>query len=396
MGKILIISSTPPGWQGGGGVLIQSLMEGYGVDNFCVYCPTKVWENDKYYLPNSLKSIPIMFGPLRVFRLYKRRHKLLLFLEEIILFILLIRRKREILRFAKDNNVGIIWANLRGDTLFLVNYLHRKLNISMAASIQDPVESEWKDRKILYLIKKNNYYKAIKRAKSLAVAGESMVEFFKKEFNLESVIQRKGVAIDRNQLINHNEPFKDNIINIAFAGSIYTSEVFDSFLIALIQFLNIHQTYFVNFYLFSNDKINIKNHNRLKLILNSWETEENLHKIFLKMDFGYLPYKFSKKDKIQMQQSFPNKIIVYLKAYIPIFFHGPSYSSVNRFFDKYNCGVSCDSLHTEEIIRSLNSLVFDRELFLNYKKNCKIALEEEFDEQKIFEDFKYFINKATL
>ena len=48
MNKILILSGTPPGWEGGGGVLIQSLIEQYGPENFCFYCTRKIWKNEIY------------------------------------------------------------------------------------------------------------------------------------------------------------------------------------------------------------------------------------------------------------------------------------------------------------------------------------------------------------
>jgi glycosyltransferase involved in cell wall biosynthesis len=393
--KILIISSTPPGWEGGGGVLLKFLIEEYGAENFCYYCPRKIWQNEKYKIPKSLSEMPVKFGPLRIFRLHKRRHKLIFLLEEIILFLLLIKRKRDIIKFSKDNNVKLIWGTLRGDALFFVNYVHKKLGVNFIASIQDPVESEWKDRRILYWIKKKNYYKAVKNASYLATAGESMSEYFNRKFNIQSIIQRIGVKIDKNVIITEKEPFKNNIINIAFVGSIYTSKTIDSFLNALVQFLNNFKNYSIVLRIFTNDTLrNSTVHNRLEIKKNTWMPEKTLIAILSQQDIGYLPYNFANKDRAQMQLSFPGKLSTYLAAGIPVFFHGPSYSSVTYFFEKYPCGLSCDSLKPEEIINSLKNMVFDKTQYALYKENCKIALENEFDQQKIFNDFKYFINQG--
>lgn len=396
-GKILILSSTPPGYSGGGGAIVQSLIEKYVPEKFCYYCPRKIWKNENYKIPESLKKMHVKFGPLRILYLKKRRHKFIILLEEIILFVLLIKRKREIVRFAEDNNVKLIWAILRGDALFLVNYIQKNLKVNLVASVHDPVESEFKDRKILYWFKKRYFYEAIIKSKCLATIGEAMSEYYYVKFNKESIIQRKGVKIIHKQLMVQNEPFVDNIIKIAFAGSIYTSKTFESFLDAIIQFLNSYKEYSIVFNIFSNDRLNnISSHDRLKINIYPWEEEEKVIKIISEMDIGYLPYKFSKKEKIQMQLSFPTKISTYLAAGTPIFFHGPSYSSVNYFFKKFPCGVSCDSLQSVEIVNSLKSLLFDKEKYCQYKKYCKIALEKEFDEQTIFKDFKYFINQGLM
>ena len=112
------------------------------------------------------------------------------------------------------------------------------------------------------------------------------------------------------------------------------------------------------------------------------------------VDIGYLPYKFEKKDRIQMQLSFPNKVVVYLASETPIFFQGPSYASVNHFLNLYPCGVSCHSNSQELIVSELEKLIFDREYYEKCKKACRETFEKEFTQRKMLNDFRYFINKG--
>lgn len=113
-----------------------------------------------------------------------------------------------------------------------------------------------------------------------------------------------------------------------------------------------------------------------------WRAQDRVIEIMSDVDVGYLPYKFAKKDRIQMQLSFPNKIVVYLASRTPVFFHGPSYSSVNYFLNIYPCGVSCDSNSQELIISKLEKLIFDRKYYERCKKACREALEKEFTRKK--------------
>ena len=95
-----------------------------------------------------------------------------------------------------------------------------------------------------------------------------------------------------------------------------------------------------------------------------------------------------------MRLAFPSKIVTYLALQIPIFFHGPDYSSINTFLNEYPCGISCNSLAKDKIITDLEQLIFDHNFYDDCKKYCTKAYQEEFSEDKLNENFNYFIEKG--
>ena len=96
-----------------------------------------------------------------------------------------------------------------------------------------------------------------------------------------------------------------------------------------------------------------------------WLNQLELNKYIANSDFGYVPYSFRKKRKHQMTHSFPSKIGFYVSNGLPIFFHGPHYSTVFKFIEDQRIGVSCTHQDIEEILISLEQILNK----IQYKKN---------------------------
>jgi len=384
--KILILANGLPVYQGGHSDILLNQIKDYGALNFCYFSTRRLITSEK---PEILREIPTKIAPLRI--LEGKIIKNIPMLEEIIYCYLIIKRKREIILFSKRHNVKLVYAILRGDTLPLVNYLIDKMELPLVAYVPDTVEAEWTDKKLIYKLKRKNYYKAIRKSKIIAAPGESMAEYFKKIFYKDSVIFRPGLE---SKIIpeNQRESFKSNLITLGFAGSLYAKEEFVKFLYSLHIFVKKHSDFKIKILFISNfepeliDDIVIESY--------GWCSQEEVLKILSKADIGYLPYKFDERYKTQMQLAFPSKIASYLAAKTPVFFHGPSYSSVNYFLKKHQCGVSCDSMNENDIVVKLEKLVFDEKFYDSCKKLCVEAYKQEFTKEKMTENFKYFINKG--
>jgi len=386
--KILVLSDSLPGTQGGHGIILLKQILYYGKTNFCLFSGART---PKYQQPTILKGVPTLVSPIEYFRGRKinRIIKRIPLLEEIIFFILLQFRKYELLRFVKENKVKLIYAVLRGDSTALVNFIVKKTNLPLVSYIPDTIEAEEVDDKwLIYRHKKKKYYQGIKRSRFLAGPGKTMVNYFKEKFNKESVIFS---SVIKDSIIPKNEKTKFDLkeITIGFAGSLYAKDEYEHFVNGLSEFALKNSSYKIKLLFIGNKKpTNIKH---VKIEFFNWTSQEDVLKILSMADIGYLPYKFCEKHKKQMTLAFPAKAVSYLALQIPIFFHGPEYSSVNNFLSEYPCGISCNSLIAERIIIKLEQLIFDDLFFEDCKKYCTEAFHKEFSEEKLIKNFNYFI-----
>lgn len=389
--KVLILSDSLPGTQGGHGIILLKQILNYGIDKFCLFSGART---PQYEQPKILKGVPTIVSPIKYFQGKKinRYIKKIPLLEEIIFFITLQFRKYELLRFVKTNNVNLIYAVLRGDSITLLDYLVKKTNLPMVSYIPDTIEAEKViDKWLIYQLKKKHYYKGILNSKFLAGPGISMVNYLKKEFNKDSVIFS---SILEDHLIpkNKKEFGYLNRITIGFAGSLYAKEEYNQFGAALSEFALKHKNYKIKLIVISN--IKPTKFESVELEFFNWTTPELVLQILSSVDIGYLPYKFDKKYETQMRLAFPSKIISYLALQIPIFFHGPDYSSVTTFLVENPCGISCNSLVKERIIAKLEKLIFEKSFYENCRKYCSKTFQEEFTEDKLNLNFNYFIDQG--
>ncbi len=389
--KILILANGLPVYSGGHSDMLLDQIIDYGLNNVCFFS-TK-------YIPitkqiNIIDNIVVKVSPLRIFNrnglLGKILNKVPL-IEELLYIFFIKKRKVEILKFALNNNVKLVYAILREDTLPLINFLIKRLNLPLVAFVPDTVEAEIKDKKIIYLIKKCNYYKAVRRSKIIAAAGESMADYFENKFNKECVIFRPG--IDRRIIPEILEKSsKSNEVTIGFAGSLYAKFEYNKLISSILIFNKIHQDVKIKILMISNYEPEFIDN--LKIEYHRWYPQDQLLKILTKVDIGYLPYIFNKKYKHQMKYAFPGKIASYLALQIPVFFHGPEYSSVNYFLKKYPCGISCNSMKEEDIINKLEKLIYDKVFYNDCRKLCKEAYVNELTKELMIRNFRYFIEKG--
>ena len=92
-----------------------------------------------------------------------------------------------------------------------------------------------------------------------------------------------------------------------------------------------------------------------------------------------------------MKYAFPGKAGFYVTNNLPIFFHGPLYSSFNKFNEKYKIGLCCDSFDPEDISINLERFITDKTFYGQCQTNSKTAYDEEFSNQ-VFEErvLEYF------
>ena len=113
-----------------------------------------------------------------------------------------------------------------------------------------------------------------------------------------------------------------------------------------------------------------------------WVNEKILGKQIEDCHISYLPYIFDSKFEHSMTYAFPGKAGYYISNNLPIFFHGPIYSSFNFFLKTNSVGVSCSSLELNEIVTSISELINDIEKYQVFQKNIDRAYALEFSQDR--------------
>ena len=378
--KILFLLDGPYPNLNAGGALVDKIIRYHGINNFSIIGLRESLLDSEFpveYDKIKIKTVALRFP--KNSKLFKVMRKFPL-IETIFIQFRIFTRLNDIISFARDQKSEILFTILRGDALLVINKVKTALNIPLVAFDTDTVESEFNDHYLIYWQKKNAFYKALLCVSSLATIGESMHDLYFTKFNIDSIILRLPLKRSKQRslkIINRK-------INIIFLGNIYAKKELTSFIKALDVFLSQEREFTINFYIATHKPINTRCNLLNCVNLGGMPTEE-LSTYLEECHIAYLPYKFDLKFKHQMKYAFPNKSGQYINNNIPIFFHGPSYSSFNKFLERFLVGVSCDSIVEKDIIRKFQILIDNKEFYKKNQNECVRAYKNEFSEE-VFEE----------
>lgn len=374
MKKVLFICNNIPHNKTAGGMLYDSIIRNYGIENFSIVSVSdKLKFNDfnQEYLNIPIKQFALRFSNENIFSKVVKRLPLI---EPFYLILTKKLFKKRIIQFANEQNCEVILAPLRGEVLLLLNDVINATNLPIIAMVEDTVEREIDDHKVIYKMKKKEYYNLLPKIDRLAVAGESMQTYFKSEFNIDSTILRPSYS-------SYSKiPLKyiDNVLNIFFSGNIYANNEMNSFLNALPLLSLNNPELEINIFIASHRKINLKS-KKINVVNLGWTSENKLIEYMEKCHVSYLPYKSEPQFMHSMKYAFPAKAGFYISNNLPVFFHGPSYSSFNTFLDKYQVGISCDSMDESIISNKLERFINEKSFYSSCQKECLSAFINEYN-----------------
>ena len=384
MKKILFLSNQLPNNFDAGGILYSDIIKDYDIEKFSFLSLVH---------PIRIKDFNIKSKNL--IRQYSLRitrtsilNKILIkvpLIETIYFYFNLIRFRKEILNKIINENFDSIFAPLRGEVLLILPFIIKKTKLPVYAMVEDTVEAEINDPKILYYQKKKSYYNLLNKVVNLGVAGESMKIFFKTNFNIDSVILRPSFK----KFTNCYPKFIKNEFNIFFAGNTYAENELKAFIISLEKFV-LHSNLKLTFYIASHKSFKT---NSSKLIINNlgWLSQKKLNDYMNKCHIAYLPYKSEPKFKHQMMYAFPGKSGFYISNNLPVFFHGPKYSSFNKLLDEFKLGVSCDSLNSNILLSEIKRFT-NNSFYLKCQNECLNAFNKKFSKKIFSKSVSLFFN----
>lgn len=379
MTKILFLCNRIPNNENAGGILFHNIITSYGINSFHVVSISQKLTRTHYikeYCPSSLKQFSLRIpGKNLVFKIIKK----LPLIEPVFLLLKLVLVRRKLLSYLKNEKFDMIFAPLRGDVLFILKEVLEKKQLPLISMIEDTVEREIDDHGFLYKKKRTRYYEALKMVHNLAVPGETMQGYIENTFNLQSIILRPSY-LSYTEIVNKSIEDK---INIFFAGNLYAKKETLAFINALSELSFTTEKKEIVIYVASHKKLTSKS-NSIRVINLGWLSESALKEYMDICHISYLPYKFEKKFSHSMSYAFPGKAGFYITNNLPIFFHGPVYSSFNDFLKKYQVGVSCSSLKKNDIIKHLDYFINNKDYYKKCQQECLRAYNDEFN-NKAFE-----------
>jgi len=379
MAKVLLLTSTDLKTESIGSFFLLDLIKSnrknvyitYHVKHFLYYINPK----------NSLRSIYNLYAALAQSWIFNNLR--FIFFRFIFLYFYLFFIKREI----KKKTIDYIWLTASSPELILIGEKLIQQGFYLKLTVWDPPEY------ILGAIKLNlfsynsaitSFYNLVKTSEAISVVSDSMFSRYSK-LNKKCFVIRYGA---KEFFVRNFEKIHE--IRIIFAGSLYAKEEWNAFILALNEMNWKIKNHKILLYFVGNFPARgvVKSKNVIYLgYLSQKATISQLKK----MHIAYLPYWFSPKFRKIASMSFPGKLSSYLQSGLVIFNHSPKYTEISKMVNKFSLGVSCNSLSSKTICKSL----FEARILLSRKEGAgpflKKAIEEEFSYKIQSNKFREFI-----
>lgn len=204
----------------------------------------------------------------------------------------------------------------------------------------------WSERNL-----KSNFNALMCGTRAAGVISEAMRDLYNNDYGIHCEIIRHGTAAHC-RLPNVAEMEE---IKIVFAGSLYSKQEWNAFVEALdIAKWKIDGRVVRLFFIGDFPLAGAVRPKQMEHILPV--PHAMAIQLMGEMDIGYLPYWFALEHKVVTSTSFPGKMTAYAAAGLAIFHHGPSYSTVTQFLERYPFGLSCHSLDPAAILKKIEQL----------------------------------------
>jgi hypothetical protein len=378
--KILLLTDIPP---------CRNFTAGIVLDQLCSFLPAgslacfSVIDRtlDPQITPN-LSWMPIEYHekPRENWRVLPRRLGSLASLVGDSYTRLLVARKiaSRAIKFGKRFNADTLWCILQGQTMIrLALPVSRGLGVRLLTEVWDP-PTWWLRAKEVDRITASrvlhDFERALRASASCATASWAMAEQYKRDFGTETIPFLPSLKSDL-AMAPAEEPHPGTEFIIGMAGQLYATDEWDALTAALDGVNWRIRGRGVRIRLMGR-WVNLQASGKLQVEFLGWRSQEETIRLLSEADVLYCPYWFDPAFETEARLSFPSKLTTYLAAGRPVLFHGPPYASPARFLDKHGAGVCCYSAEPTEVIRRLDQLASDTDLYAEVTKNGRMAFEK--------------------
>lgn len=388
--KLLVLGSSLPGSQAGGGVVRDEILQKYPRDRYVCFSAEP---RDRFAatqeLPESLRGVPCQVGPLvpelplRGARFYRPLLRALGFSA------LAAWRLRQAIAFGRRHGVELVWAELQGDVLVIAQQVAAGLGVPFVGTIWDDPEGWLADggydrlgQRLLW----TRFREALRGARHLSTAGEAMQQAYAREYGVKSVILRHGFARAVPPGRRNGDEGK---IVIGFVGNAYGRDAWAAFLAAVADLNASGRLPAIKLRVFGGQFPH--RHAGVEIEVRGWQPQDIMLRQIAETDFCYLQYWFDPSKRRHAELSFPNKFETYLAAGRPIFFHGPEYAGIAKTMQDYQVGLCLHSLNPAAIAAALERFIADQPFRDTCSRAALRAFEQEFNARVMIRNFAELI-----
>ncbi len=382
--NILLLTDMPPSNNFTAGIVLSQLVQFLLEENHKICCYAVVDKTLQPDIPQEILSqmpYAVSEKPIEYWGAMKHGFFLSLVMNNYIAAFELPKIADQVIEFAKDNDVDLIWSVVQGQTMIkIVRRIALQVGKPYTVQVWDPPQWWLKEYKFdpftAHSVMKE-FKKMILQSQTCLTASWAMAEEYYNHYNAKCIPVIPGLAkVDLIENIKKD----DSKFLIGFSGQAYAKKEFKAFFKAL-------------------DYMNWKHENKqieVKLYGRQFDVEDSIHikkcgymeqnQLLVElqnMDLLYCPYFFDKKYELISRLSFPSKLTSYLSIKKPVFFHGPILSSPGRFINDYNAGFICNTLEYRKIAEQLSEII-----------SVDKALKEKADNG--YEAFKAFLTNEKM
>jgi glycosyltransferase involved in cell wall biosynthesis len=134
---------------------------------------------------------------------------------------------------------------------------------------------------------------------------------------------------------------------------------------------------------------------RMNVEFLGWRPQDETVTLMSEADILFCPYWFDPAYETEARLSFPSKLTTYLAAGRPVLFFGPPYASPARFLESEGAGLCCTALDRNTLIRNLERLVSDTDLYAHLARQGREAFDRHFGLESLRQSFLDFTQHAT-
>lgn len=374
--RILLLTDIPPCQNYTGGIVLDQLCSFIPKERLACYCILNPELTDAKLSP-SLQGIPykqIDKPNENSYRITKGRlGKLSSYLKEYYISQLIIPKiAKDVIQFARDNNIKKIWCLLEGQTTIQVaHYLAKNSSFEILTEIWDPPTWWLRDRKIDFRSTQrilSQYDEAIRLSKKCATASIPMAERYKKNLGVQTIPFLPSLPKDLCRPPGTLNKDSNQFI-ITLAGQLYASEEILALQLAL-NTLN---------WKIGNKKVVLRvigrqiafnTNQEVQIEFYGWRYHKELIELLSQSDLNYCPYWFTETFREESSLCFPSKLSTYLASGKPALYHGPEYGSPASFLTTNNAGYCCYTLNPNSIADTLKQIASDSERYKLVTKNA--------------------------
>lgn len=216
----------------------------------------------------------------------------------------------------------------------------------------------------------------VRRAGGVAVTSEGMAATYQRKFGRSAKILRQYV--DQEILPAESETSQSHKEWLIYlAGTVYATREFEVFLAALdLCGWVLHGRPIRLRWLGNGSLAETGGARRIDRL--SWQPFERAVALGVGCDLGYVGYWFDPARSAETENCFPSKMISYIGAGVPPFFHGPATAGPALFLQRFGAGFVCTEESPQGVLDALQAALGDPARHARWRLACREVARREF------------------